>query len=231
MRISELSRLSGVSIPSIKYYLREGLLAPGASTGSNQADYGDAHLTRLRLIRALVDVGGLSIAAAREVLSAVDNPDLPLGWVFGVAQSSVSSSEFFSAHPSDRARARIEKLVDDHRWTVTPKNPGLTGAANVIDSFEAIEHPELLEIIDDYARAAEIVARADLRAVATQTDVSAMAETVVAGTVLGDAMFIALRRIAQEHITFELYPHPESADFFGRHPRHTSTHSESKPQP
>ena len=231
MRISELSRLSGVSIPSIKYYLRESLLTPGASTGSNQADYGDVHLTRLRLIRALIDVGGLSIAAAREVLSAVDNPDLPLGWVFGVAQYSVSSSELFSAHPSDGAWARIEKLVDDHGWTVTHDNPGLTGAANVIDSFEAIEHPELLEIIDDYARAAEIVARADLRAVATQTDVSAMAETVVAGTVLGDAMFIALRRIAQEHVTFELYPHPESADFFGRHPRHTSTHSENRPQP
>ena len=107
MRISELSRLSGVSIPSIKYYLRESLLTPGASTGSNQADYGDVHLTRLRLIRALVDVGGLSIAAAREVLSAVDNPDLPLGWVFGVAQYSVSSSELFSAHPSDGAWARI----------------------------------------------------------------------------------------------------------------------------
>ncbi len=30
MRISELSRRSGVSIPTIKYYLRDGLLPPAA---------------------------------------------------------------------------------------------------------------------------------------------------------------------------------------------------------
>jgi len=67
MRIGELARRSGVSIPTIKYYLREGLLPPGAATAPNQASYGEEHLHRLRLIRALLDVGGLTVAAAREV--------------------------------------------------------------------------------------------------------------------------------------------------------------------
>ena len=40
VRIAELSSRSGTSIPSIKYYLREGLLPAGTSTGRNQADYG-----------------------------------------------------------------------------------------------------------------------------------------------------------------------------------------------
>ena len=231
MRISHLALRSEVSISSIKYYLREGLVAPGVPTGANQADYGDEHLTRLKLIRALIDVGGLSVAAVREVLAAVDDPDQPIGWTFGVAQHAISTSDLFTARPTEVSSSRIGKLVADHGWSVTADNPGLIGAANVIDSFDAIGHPELTNLIDDYAQAAEIVARADLRLVGEQANLSAMAETVVAGTVLGDAMFTALRRIAQEHVTRELYPHPESADFFGRHPRHTSTHSEGEPQP
>ena len=35
MRIAELSTRSGTSIPTIKYYLREGLLPAGTATGRN----------------------------------------------------------------------------------------------------------------------------------------------------------------------------------------------------
>ncbi|MFC7478903.1 MerR family transcriptional regulator [Luedemannella flava] len=90
MRIAELSRRSATSIPSIKYYLREGLIPGGRTTGRNQADYDEAHVRRLRLIRALVDVGGLSIAAVRDVLAAVDNPDLPGHDLLGIAHHAVS---------------------------------------------------------------------------------------------------------------------------------------------
>src|SRR3954469_3247740 len=74
VRIAELSRRSGVSVPTIKFYLREGLLPPGTPTGRNQASYDGAHERRLRLLRALVEVGGLSTAALRQVLLAVDAP-------------------------------------------------------------------------------------------------------------------------------------------------------------
>ena len=38
MRVAELSRRTDVSVASIKYYLREGLLPAGERTGPNQAD-------------------------------------------------------------------------------------------------------------------------------------------------------------------------------------------------
>ena len=85
MKIAELSSRSGTSVPSIKFYLREGLLPAGESTGRNQAEYSDEHLHRLRLIRALMDVGGLSVAAARDVIAAVDTPDLPGHFLLGAA--------------------------------------------------------------------------------------------------------------------------------------------------
>ncbi|HET7822095.1 MAG TPA: MerR family transcriptional regulator, partial [Ornithinibacter sp.] len=49
MRISELSQASGVPLPTVKYYLREGLLMPGEATSRTRAEYGPAHVERVRL--------------------------------------------------------------------------------------------------------------------------------------------------------------------------------------
>ena len=70
MRIAELSRRAGVPVPTVKYYLREGLLPPGRATAPTQAQYDETHEQRLRLVRALVEVAGLSLAAVRRVLAA-----------------------------------------------------------------------------------------------------------------------------------------------------------------
>lgn len=59
MKVSELSTRSGVPISSIKYYLREGLLQSGVRTATNQADYGEPHVRRLRLIRSMTEIGEL----------------------------------------------------------------------------------------------------------------------------------------------------------------------------
>lgn len=207
MRISELSAASGVPLPSIKYYLREDLLPAGTPTSANQASYGEDHVRRLKLIRALIDVGGLSVATAREVLQAIDADRMPLAQVFGIAQRAVSQSELFSSSDSAVGTARIDALVEHRGWAVSEGNPGRAAAANVVDACISTGHPELLALIDEYAAAAETVAAADLDAVARQPNVAAMAETVVAGTVLGDALFAGLRRIAQEHITSQRFPH------------------------
>ena len=70
MRMSELSRRSGASVTTIKYYLREGLLPAGRQTAATQAEYDEQHLRRLRLIRALTGVRGLSVSTTRDLLDA-----------------------------------------------------------------------------------------------------------------------------------------------------------------
>ncbi|WP_371820917.1 MerR family transcriptional regulator [Tsukamurella sp. PLM1] len=52
MKLSELSTETGVSTASLKYYLRESLLAPGDPVTRTQSEYGPAHVERVRLIRA-----------------------------------------------------------------------------------------------------------------------------------------------------------------------------------
>ncbi len=73
MRISELSAQTGVTVPTIKYYLREELLPEGERSSATQAAYGEKHVERLRVIRALLDAG-VSIAETRRVLGALDDP-------------------------------------------------------------------------------------------------------------------------------------------------------------
>ncbi|HZN19044.1 MAG TPA: MerR family transcriptional regulator [Micromonosporaceae bacterium] len=200
MRIGELSGRSGVSVATIKYYLREGLLPPGAPTATNQAAYGDAHLQRLRLIRALIDVGGLSVAGARDVLAAVDAGDLPLHTLLGVAHKAVTRPARPGA-PDDAwhaARAEVEELVRHRGWRVEPGSPGLDRAADAVHALRTLGQEDLLGCLETYADAAEQVAACEVGAVVARADPARMVEGVVTGTVLGEALLAALRLLAQQ---------------------------------
>jgi len=207
MKMSQLSTESGVTVASIKYYVREGLLSAGEHTSANQASYGADHIHRLRLIRALIEVGGLSVATAREVITAVDTPDMPLSWIFGVAQMAISDADLYSpVAPDSEGRHQVDEVIARAGWTVTEENPGRAGAARVLDTYAQLGQEHLNEISPQYVEAAELIAQADLAAVARNTDVGDMAQTVVVGTILGDALLASLRRIAQEHVSYQLFP-------------------------
>src|SRR5690606_6920401 len=75
MRISELSARTELPVGTIKFYLREGLLAPGESTSRTTAEYDESHVERIRLIRALTDAGGLGIATVRRIVGVLDAPE------------------------------------------------------------------------------------------------------------------------------------------------------------
>src|SRR6478609_2232158 len=202
--MKELSESSGVPVATIKYYLRERLLPAGERTHPNQSDYGDAHLRRLRLIRALIDVGGLSVASARAVTSLLDLQTSSIHEILGLAQHAMSpllpqptDAEF------DRAGQLIRDLVDRLGWRVSPGNAGWAGATAVLSTFAALEQPGLIDVLEPYARAAESAARADLDAVAAAGDRDSMVETAVIGMVVGEALTLHLRRMAQEHVSLQ----------------------------
>ncbi|MEH3075780.1 MAG: MerR family transcriptional regulator [Quadrisphaera sp.] len=200
MRISELAERSGTAPATIKFYVREGLLPPAEKTGYNQVSYGEEHVRRLHLVRALVDVGGLPIARVRAVVAAVDDPGTDLPEVMGAAQRALPGHAA-PWEPSAPSLAAVEQVVRSMGWEVEAGNPGLPQAAAVLDSWVALGRKDLFDSLGEYARAAEVVARADLARVwPDAADRDRSAETVVVGTVLGDALVAGLRRIAQEHV-------------------------------
>lgn len=201
MKISELSQQTGASVATIKYYLREGLVPVGERSAPNQATYGEAHVRRIHMIRALTDVGGLSVAETRRVLEAVES-DLPLARAFEIAQSTVS--EHVDPESLDaEALATVDAAILG--WGCEDDDPGRLAAARVVMNFRQAGQGIATRWFARYAEAAQLVAEADLDLVESRTDLAAQAETVVVGTVLGDALFAALRRSAQAASTIRRY--------------------------
>ncbi|MEU5458962.1 MerR family transcriptional regulator [Streptomyces globisporus] len=209
MRIGELSRRSGVPVPTIKYYLREGLLAAGELTSPNQAHYGPGHERRLRLIRALLDVGGLSLATIGEVLEAVDDPGQPVHKVLGVAADGVTPTGDEAAGPElEDAREEVAELVRRRGWQVDERGSAAESLAGVLCALRRAGHGGYVDLLDAYADAAEPVARADLDYVQRRVAREDLVESVVVGTVLGEAMFGALRRLAHIDVSFRRFESP-----------------------
>lgn len=202
MRVSELSRSSGVPVATIKYYLRAGLLHRGETTSPNQARYDDSHLSRLRLVRALVEVGGLSIAVVKDVLAAVDDPGTGVHEMLGRTLHAVTGPAVDGGPGPDgdaeRADADLATITEYTGWALSESAPALAGARSVLARMHALGHGPDAGTLRLWADAANRAAEADLQAVARAGSREEVAETALVGTVLGDALLAALRRIAQE---------------------------------
>ncbi|MET0694229.1 MAG: MerR family transcriptional regulator [Propionibacteriaceae bacterium] len=212
MKMAELSATSGFPVATIKYYLREGLLPAGATTGRNQADYGEEHVSRLRLIRVLQSVGGMSVAKVRELLAAVDTPELPLLEVLGTMQENLAlpTSSLDNETGLTAAARQIDTMIDSRGWGSWAGDPNRTEAARLLATWSglspSIADSTLSDLLNAYAEAAEIVAERDLDLVRQHAERDAMVDIAVVGTVVGDALFAVLRRLAQVHVSQKHFP-------------------------
>ncbi|MBP2328470.1 DNA-binding transcriptional MerR regulator [Kibdelosporangium banguiense] len=75
MRIGELSKRTGVSPRSLRYYEEQGLLTSSRSD-AGQRHYSDAEVERVSLIRQLFDAG-MSSQVIAAVLPCVETPSDP----------------------------------------------------------------------------------------------------------------------------------------------------------
>lgn len=201
MRISELSARSGRSVATIKFFLREGLLPPGAATSATRADYDEGHLHRLRLITTLVDVGGLSLGAVRDVLTAVDDPDTSWHDMLGVAHHALALR---SAEPSPSpelatATSEIETFVAQRGWLVKPGAPAIAALAGVLVSLRQLGWRVDADVFTAYAAAVDDLARWELSQTPARGSRTRAIESIVVGTVVFETALCALRRLAEEH--------------------------------
>lgn len=211
MKISELSRVSGVSLPTLKFYLREGLLPPGTRTARNQADYADEHLRRLRLIRAMIEVGGLPLRTIETVIAAVDDPDLPLHEVLGVAHRAVGPGTA-PDHPDEAvlaAKAEVDAFVAGLGWQVGPLTPAPWALARALATLRGMGRDVGTEVFAPYAEAADSIAAGEVaRTTGRPTRTQAVEQLVVGHVVFGTAL-LALRHLAQEHHSARRLAGPE----------------------
>jgi DNA-binding transcriptional MerR regulator len=68
LRIGELAEASGVPVPTIKHYLREGLLPEPVKTSRNMAYYSPEFVDRIKLIKQLQEERFMPLKAIKSVL-------------------------------------------------------------------------------------------------------------------------------------------------------------------
>src|SRR5687767_10647441 len=120
MWISELARRSDLPVPTIKYYLREGLLHHGEAVGATRAQYDESHVRRLRLIRALTEVAGMRLDDVRRVLVAID--DESLTWHEAIGSAHARLAPPVPASGSDAERPRVDALLARHDWELDERS-------------------------------------------------------------------------------------------------------------
>ncbi|WP_405648931.1 MerR family transcriptional regulator [Streptomyces sp. NBC_00019] len=211
MRLAELSERSGVSTATIKYYLREGLLAPGSQINTTTAEYDEEHLRRLKLIRAMIQVGRVPVATVREVLGHVDDESLPramrLGaavWAMPQVPEPAADDEFVQG-----ARVAMEELLRTLGWsnaqamtTISPSFRSLVVATAALRRLGYDWDPETLV---PYARLMHQVAELDMEFMESHVSEAEKAEVAVLGVVLVEPMLQALHRLAQEEESTRRY--------------------------
>ncbi|MGW7681247.1 MerR family transcriptional regulator [Kribbella sp. NPDC054772] len=205
MRIGELSKATDVPVPTIKYYLREGLLPAGELSSPNQASYGETHIRRLRLIRALIELAQVPVATVKEILESLDSDTEPLHEQIGRAHRALTPTRRLNATDEARTAAatQVTELIAERGWSVDPAAPALATLIDTVAALRTLGQDNLVAHLDTYADAVERFTQVEIDAVTANPTRDQLAESVVIGTILGETLIASLRLLAQESISAE----------------------------
>jgi len=122
--IGELSKRTGVKVPTIRYYEQMGLITPLERTEGNQRRYGKPELEQLGFIKHGRELG-FSIDAISSLIALHDHPDRTCAEATEIAQSQLAD-----------VRAKIAKLTaletELTRLAKACDGDGIAGDCNVL---------------------------------------------------------------------------------------------------
>ncbi|MBX3143514.1 MAG: MerR family transcriptional regulator [Trueperaceae bacterium] len=204
VRIAELSDVCGVSVSTLKFYLREGLLHPGATRAVNQADYDESHVRRVRLVRALLELGNVQLADIRRVLAAVDDAELPIHEAFGVAQDAMVPRRERDSEEYQRAYADVDAFVTRHGLRVRPDAEARGMLADSLVAMRSAGFDVAVHGFDEQVPGILASSAMELSLLPTDDRVQQMEFSVV-GTISYEVAVAAIRRLALEHASWERF--------------------------
>lgn len=129
--IGEAARLSGVKVPTIRYYEDIGLLPQVARSEGNRRTYGEAELARLAFIRHSRELG-FDVDAIRTLLELQDDPGQPCERADAIAKARLADVE--------KRIASLEVLRAELRNMVRECASGRVGECRVIETLADSSH-------------------------------------------------------------------------------------------
>ncbi|AOW94919.1 MerR family transcriptional regulator [Rhodococcus sp. WMMA185] len=202
---------SGIPLPTVKYYLREGLLMPGESTSATQARYSEEHVRRLGLVKALAGAG-LPLPRIREVLRLIDNPGDSLFEALGQAIGQLppyldSADPAIEGEPFPRARAAIEKLGQVY----DPRHVAVRQFDRALEALEEAGVPMTDERLEAYGKLVRGIAEIEIGQMPTDSSADAIRYAVL-GTAIYEPVIAAMRRLAHQDIAQKRLQNSEEQD-------------------
>lgn len=194
MRISELSEVTGMPIATLKFYLREGVLHPGEAQAKTQSFYDDSHVERVRLVRALTEVGGLSIAATKMVVDAMNDPQVDRLSLLATAQKSLAPPVIVPRREHPLARQLLDKLG----WEYSDGDRMVDLLERQLEVAAEADVGMTMAHMVGLARLAHDIAEVDISLV--PDDATLAVRNTVLGTAVSDKLLITLRRLAQSDV-------------------------------
>ncbi|MGW1556779.1 MerR family transcriptional regulator [Streptomyces sp. NPDC002144] len=211
MRLAELSTRSGVSIATIKYYLREGLLPQGRQINATTSEYDEEHLRRLRLVRAMIQIGRVPVATVREVLGHVDDDSLGrtirLGaalWALPQVPEPDEDDEYVRAAHRE-VGALLDRLGWQHARQLTSISPAYRSLVVALAAFRRLGFDWGAEQLAPYAELMHRTAVLDLDNMEAYPSDAEQVEFAILGAILNEPALQALHRLAQEEESARRY--------------------------
>ncbi|MYY05256.1 MULTISPECIES: MerR family transcriptional regulator [unclassified Streptomyces] len=197
MTLAELSSLSGMPAATIKYYLREGLLSPGRRVSATRADYGEEHLHRLRLIRALTGVRRLSVGAAGKVLGTMARQPDPYR-ILGLIDGGPASPDGDHERAEAPGVAGAWSLIAEMGWDVDSGTAAARSLGEILHALSELGTEIDWRTLLPYARLADRASELDIEQLDGAWAPREAAERAVLVCLLLEPALLALRRLAGE---------------------------------
>lgn len=202
MWISELSDRTRVPIDTIKHYLRIGVLPRGTPIAHRRAEYDESHVTRLALIRAMIEVGDMRLDSVRRVFDAVDESRDSLRDAVGQAHYELSRRFVEDRVPTADSLSVVDGVIERRGWEIAEDSVHRAALAVSLDTLGKIDDSVNELLLDFYAEVVDDIAAFEISHVDASSHDAAI-RSVVIGTALYEPLILLLRRLAQEDASRE----------------------------
>jgi hypothetical protein len=158
-------------------------------------------------VRVLVEVGGLSIAAVKDVLAAIADEGIAIPKLLESVQYAMVTAQPREDPAWREARADVDAYLASLDWQISPQAPARNRLAEVLHGLRTLSgEPVPADCFAPYARLAEELAAGEI---ASLPGPDAPREEIVAEVTVGIAVFesalTALRLLAEEDATARRY--------------------------
>jgi DNA-binding transcriptional MerR regulator len=206
VRISELSERTGVPVPTIKYYLREGLLPEGDKRTPRLTEYDDRHVRRLGLLRVLRDVGDVPVEGLKRLVAATETRGT-VHDLFAVAADALAPAPPAPGPGRAETRAMADAVIAHAGWDRVREDSvdrdNLAATLEMVGSFDT--HPRDPAEIAPYVAMADRLARHEIANLDDHKDRVGLLEEMIVGQVVFASVLTTLRRLAEEHHSHERF--------------------------